>query len=414
MRRKYEGEILGLGRISMVEPSVRAMRDARRVLGEAEPETALSQFTEAVLAGMIVDPPMTADQVAGLPDDVKSDLIDLAATDVLNLRQELSELPDGLSPPEMFAVAYRKHVEEFMQNIGRMVAGSANQTLQWAGDTLAKSVNDHLVDATSLRVGLDFSDILDGLASQVSPTADLSEVIKALREPSPEFKEAMKRLTGPSTAFGEALRALAEQSTMSLQARVRELNSHDLVEPFLSDNLIKSGLNSSYVHSPTYEAPDLQLPPSLQEIPEYADAAERERLRDAYDVLMNLELGLRGFIEQKLVNLNGPKWWRQRVPGTVCDECEGRKRDKEKPHGPSHDPISYAHVHDLKVMIVRKDNWREVFQAYFIDKKQIELMFDWVSAVRDSVAHYRPIDDMEYQQFLVAANVIRRGIDRAI
>ena len=401
MRRQFEGEIVGLGRITMREPSVGAMTDALRVHREAEPERADSQFTDTMLAGMISDPPMTADQVAGLPDDAVSDLINLAVTDVLNLSEELSELPDGLSPREMFAAAYVKHIEEFMHNIGRMAADSATQALQSLGDTLAKNINDHLADATAFRAGLDLSDFLGRFASQVLPVADLSEMMKVLLKPSPELQETM-----------QGLKALAEQSTMPLQERISGLNSYGLGEPFLSDNLVKSGLNSSYMHSPAYQAPVLQLPRSPLDIPGRADDAERERLRDSYDLLMELEMAFRGIIEQELFNLAGPKWWRTRVPEAVRDECEGRKQAKEKPFRASHDPISYAYVHDLRAIIVRSDNWRDVFQRYFHDKQEIEVMFDWVGGVRASVAHFRPIDETEYQQLVVAANIIRRGIDR--
>lgn len=99
------------------------------------------------------------------------------------------------------------------------------------------------------------------------------------------------------------------------------------------------------------------------------------------------------------------------MPSAVRDECKDRKEKRETPFGPNHELISYCFVDELKSILLRNDNWISVFGAVFGNKIEVEAMFLWLNPVRNDIAHPRPITDVEFQQFVVAANWFMRRIE---
>lgn len=200
----------------------------------------------------------------------------------------------------------------------------------------------------------------------------------------------------------------------SLQALVSDLVQIKLPEPYLSDALIASGLNSSLIHSPLYPLPSVEPMRAPKEVRLRAREADRRRLVDAYDILMTLELRLRDIVEDKLRELHGDQWWRRGVPEAVKQECAQRKQERESPLGPAYHPIDYCYVDELKSIIIRADNWDQAFKPLFGNKLQVEAMFLWIGPIRNDIAHPRPISDEAYQEFVVAANWLQRRISLGI
>lgn len=198
------------------------------------------------------------------------------------------------------------------------------------------------------------------------------------------------------------------------QRQLAELSHMTLPEPFLSDALFVSGLNSPLIHSPSFVFPQVEPPRRPEEIPERAEDAARRRLVGAYDTLCQLELSLKELIETKLKEMHGYHWWKRGVPEAVRLDCEQRKQQKERPLEPGHHPIHYAFVDNYKDMILKGDNWRAVFEAVFGNRIEVEAHFMQVQRVRVAIAHPRPLSDDEYLFFTASAKWLQIAINRAL
>ncbi|SRR6266571_4965495 len=151
-----------------------------------------------------------------------------------------------------------------------------------------------------------------------------------------------------------------------------------------------------------------------EEFREDYTTAKQTRLVSAYDIICHLELAVRDLIEQELSSKHGKQWWKRAIPENIRKQCEERKQNKEKAGESVYHPICYAYVNDYKDIIVRSDNWRDVFSLIFLNKEELSVCFAWVAEVRDQVAHSRPISDMAYQRMYVAAKVLHERIQSAV
>src|SRR5207302_5016475 len=110
---------------------------------------------------------------------------------------------------------------------------------------------------------------------------------------------------------------------------------------------------------------------------------ERRRLVDAFDALLKFENAARELISKQLAaTSSGAMWWKQRVPQGVIDDCEIRKKAKEKPGGVEHHPIRYAYPDHYLQIITRNDNWNECFRKVFKSKEQVAACFQWIGVAR--------------------------------
>ncbi len=175
-------------------------------------------------------------------------------------------------------------------------------------------------------------------------------------------------------------------------------------ESISRDILISAGINSEDVHSPSYSI----LPSYTVDYDEAATKSDeelnRERSKDAYDALKHLESTLRKLVVQRLSDISGPRWLRQRVPQATRDKWMERKRDREdRQQGPSRDPIEYADLGDLKDLIVKKDNWEEAFSSIFRSQEILEGEFIKMEPIRKDIAHSRDVDEDDFLFFINSA-----------
>jgi hypothetical protein len=140
---------------------------------------------------------------------------------------------------------------------------------------------------------------------------------------------------------------------------------------------------------------------------------QQRRLKEAYGVLSRLEQSLRNLIQAKLREVYGDSWWERGVPDQVRGSCEQRKQEKEKPEEALHHPIYYAYVDDYRSIIMRHNNWRDVFAPVFVKRTELEACFAWVTRVRDAVAHVRPLSEEDLKNFLFGAQWLQGAMDRS-
>lgn len=105
-------------------------------------------------------------------------------------------------------------------------------------------------------------------------------------------------------------------------------------------------------------------------------------------IIADFEAELRDFIEKVMRDRFGDKWW-DRVPEDVEEEAKKRRKTPESPL------IDYLSFSDYSKIILRKDNWRELFQKIFMQQDRIKVWLEEISEIRNSVAHSRKISEPE-------------------
>jgi hypothetical protein len=206
----------------------------------------------------------------------------------------------------------------------------------------------------------------------------------------------------------------AMQSAGSLGTMMRLSESIASIQgPAVDTALIRSNINSSLIHTPTF-APQLGVLPSARtNARQQVEDPIRARMLDSYDVLVELEQSMRRFIRRSLEGEVGPKWWLQRVPNTIQANCM-LNRTKLEGEAATGDLIDYAYVDDYRAIIMRKDNWEQIFETVFGSKVQTEACFEWCAKARTHIGHSRPLDDRIYTDFIFGARRLIAAIKERI
>lgn len=148
------------------------------------------------------------------------------------------------------------------------------------------------------------------------------------------------------------------------------------------------------------------------------EAKKRERLAfektEPYIVLKDLELELRGFIEKSLGEVTD-NWWKERIPSDVQINAKQRleKSDSPWPWVTSQDSslISYVDFPDYLKIILRRDNWSEIFQKVFKDQDGISSKLRELALIRNKIAHMRSISNSEKIALNLYSSHLKKAID---
>lgn len=124
------------------------------------------------------------------------------------------------------------------------------------------------------------------------------------------------------------------------------------------------------------------VPRRIEADPDALESAVHQRAR-------RLELRLRRFIEKKMMAKLGPKWNKQRVPGTTVTGWRARRQTGLDNSRTASRLFDYAGFEDYRAIIEQKDNWAEVFEPIFKVKTSILETLRRLSLIRNPDAHYR-------------------------
>jgi len=108
-----------------------------------------------------------------------------------------------------------------------------------------------------------------------------------------------------------------------------------------------------------------------------------------HQVVYALERHCRDIVTAKLQSIVGTKWFKQRVPSDVRDNCKERQETARQKGEPIFALIEYADFSDLQKIICRGDNWKEVFSTIFLHREQTQLSLERLKPVRDAISHSR-------------------------
>jgi hypothetical protein len=113
---------------------------------------------------------------------------------------------------------------------------------------------------------------------------------------------------------------------------------------------------------------------------------------EIYCYLYNIETALRELIIDSLKTVDGPRWYKKRIPGDILEKyrkgIEYGKNIKWSQLVPHH-PIYYIDFADLKKIIERGDNWKDVFKNIFFQKEILSSTLSELESIRNKVAHNR-------------------------
>lgn len=192
----------------------------------------------------------------------------------------------------------------------------------------------------------------------------------------------------------------------------------DWPEPIFADPLARSdfylerGLDPALTEFPAKAFDQIVTAAGLKDAPppllsDYsgdtdADNEEEEagfaRTNAAHDRLQRFETHMRRFIERELRAVSGDSWMTQRVPHQIRKDWLEKQQRARKNGEPDCPPIAYADFTHYEQIILRGDNWKDVFAAVFKRTTLVQESFQRLYPIRVCTMHARMItqDDELY------------------
>ena len=257
----------------------------------------------------------------------------------------------------------------------------------------------------------------DGMAKYAAESSSLKCAMESMRTPWLDIQETMRSVAGFAEiqGIGHALRTLPafnENLTAALRVDLGDWRDPITWRPEIftdlavrSDFYASLGFNQALTDFPLpafEQSLDIaglprELPPpggqNARTLRDEDDGQEEglERTNGAHDSLQRLERLLRKFIEERMTQVFGPVWAKQRLPNGFYDRWREKKRKAEEAGAEVRPLIEYADFTDYPVIICRGDNWREVFGSLFVRQESVRESFQRLHPIRLDVAHSRLI-----------------------
>lgn len=124
-----------------------------------------------------------------------------------------------------------------------------------------------------------------------------------------------------------------------------------------------------------------------------SDAMEEDfaRTNQAHDWLQRLESQLRAFIDARMTALFGAQWPRHRLPNGMYERWQDKQRKAEQAGATARPVIAYADFTDYELLICKRDNWGELFGAFFVRPESVRESFQRLYPIRIDTMHARPV-----------------------
>jgi hypothetical protein len=129
--------------------------------------------------------------------------------------------------------------------------------------------------------------------------------------------------------------------------------------------------------------------------------------------LLRLERQLRRFIDEEMTRAFGTDSAKTRLPNGLYDKWMEKKRDAEKNGARELPVIAYADFTDYSLVIFKRDNWREVFEALFGRMEDVRESLQRLQPIRIDAAHARLITQEDqvllYVETTRLMSVLKKG-----
>lgn len=150
-------------------------------------------------------------------------------------------------------------------------------------------------------------------------------------------------------------------------------------------------------------------------IPQWTEQQKRRDIEEgkAYRAMRQLETNLRSFISSRLGAISS-NWWVERVPEDVRQLAEARKTKNERlyPWQSELDlhPIHFVDFADYVKIILRRDNWNQVFSPVFKDKEMISVKLRELEPIRNAISHFRTLSKRQEEKLELYFSDISSGL----
>ena len=134
-----------------------------------------------------------------------------------------------------------------------------------------------------------------------------------------------------------------------------------------------------------------------------------------YKLLYSIEVGLRELIIESLESACGTRWWKERLPGDILKEYSKAidyERNIKWLELVSHHPLYYVEFTDLKKIIERRDNWKEVFEPVFGRKEILVSTLSKTEPIRNKIAHNRKVTKADLDIVQAAHQTITTAVGK--
>ena len=138
---------------------------------------------------------------------------------------------------------------------------------------------------------------------------------------------------------------------------------------------------------------------------------EFQRRNSAYNELQGFEIAVRRFIERVMRDTFGEDWMKHRLPPEMYKAWQEKRAKAMATGQPEHPLIDYADFTDYKIIIERKDNWKDVFREFFVRKEDVCESFQRLFPVRIATMHARLITQDDELLLLVETRRILKVIN---
>lgn len=133
----------------------------------------------------------------------------------------------------------------------------------------------------------------------------------------------------------------------------------------------------------------------------------------AYEILTEFERDLNNFIKSTLESHYGDDWWEKGVPPYVRTKCEQRRTNAQLRKKVLM-PLLYYSDFSFYVPIILYmdeqrgiDNWRNVFERFFVNIGWIKARLIELNHIRNDVAHTKPISELQFRKLELFIKEIR-------
>jgi hypothetical protein len=135
----------------------------------------------------------------------------------------------------------------------------------------------------------------------------------------------------------------------------------------------------------------------------------RQPTLGAYRALDAFEKQLRAFIAERLEAIEGPLWFKRRVPQGVRGHAASRRREALE-NGEEDAPlIAFTDLGQLIQIVMKTDNWDQAFAQVFQNRSAFEVDMQRLVATRRPTMHGRAIDGVRLTETICT---IRRLFNR--
>lgn len=112
---------------------------------------------------------------------------------------------------------------------------------------------------------------------------------------------------------------------------------------------------------------------------------------EIYTLIYAIEVGLREFLIDTIAK-DQPNNWRQRFPADILEKIrEGREAERKQTWLDliPHHPLYYIDFPDLRKILEKGDNWKNLFEQTFRSKDVFAGYLKAIEPVRNKIAHHR-------------------------